>query len=145
MSQRFKDFLTMRSKVIEKQEKTKSRLNFVQDGNKISNRRVTGLRNFGKKSRIMDTGFDDMEGEGLMNSNGDQRHERYDQIEMVENRSKDLENIKEVLADINQIFTKFSEIVNAQQLMVERIDADTEMALLNAYYLNYYNIKYQII
>mmetsp|Transcript_19192 Transcript_19192/g.21513 ORF Transcript_19192/g.21513 Transcript_19192/m.21513 type:complete len:114 (+) Transcript_19192:544-885(+) len=72
-----------------------------------------------------------MEEEGLMNENGEERKQKFDQIEMIENRSKDLENIKEVLAEINQMFTKFSEIVNTQQLMVERIDTDTEMALIN--------------
>ena len=78
-------------------------------------------------------GTNDTEEEGLIDDeNGEERKQRFGQIEMIENRSKNLEGIKEVLADINQIFTKFSEIVNAQQLMVERIDTDTEMALLNA-------------
>lgn len=61
-----------------------------------------------------------------------QHSQKLDQIEMIENRSKNLENIKEVLGEINQIFTKFSEIVNTQQLMVERIDSETEMALIHA-------------
>jgi len=133
LSQRFTEYLTARSKTIEKQEETKSRLNFIDDKNKISNRRVTSFKNFGqngKRSRIFDDNFD-MEEEGLMNENGEERKQKFDQIEMIENRSKDLENIKEVLAEINQMFTKFSEIVNTQQLMVERIDTDTEMALIN--------------
>lgn len=134
LSQRFKDHLTARSEAIEKKEKTKSRLNYIDDKNKISNRRVSSFKNFGqngKRSRIFDDNFD-MEEEGLMNGEGEERKQRFGQIEMIENRSKDLENIKEVLAEINQMFTKFSEIVNAQQLMVERIDSDTEMALINA-------------
>jgi syntaxin 5 len=124
----------MRSKQIEKQENTKNRLNFIDDKDKISNRRVTSFKDFGrnaKRNRVF--GNSTNEEEGLIDDeNGEERKQRFGQIEMIENRSKNLEGIKEVLADINQIFTKFSEIVNAQQLMVERIDTDTEMALLNA-------------
>lgn len=126
----------MRSKQIEKQENTKNRLNFIDDKDKISNRRVTSFKDFGrngKRNRVFGNGTNDIEEEGLIDDeNGEERKQRFGQIEMIENRSKNLEGIKEVLADINQIFTKFSEIVNAQQLMVERIDTDTEMALLNA-------------
>ena len=113
---------------------TKSRLNFIQDKDKISNRRVTSFKNFGqngKRNRIFDDGMD-MEEEGLVEENGEERKQRFGQIEMIENRSKDLESIKETLGEINTMFKKFSEIVNTQQLMVERIDSDTEMALLNA-------------
>lgn len=137
LSQTFKDYLTVRSQVIEKQENAKKRFNFINDKDKISNRRVTSFKNSfqnGKRNRIFDDG--DIEEEGLVHpnglENGGERKQRFDQIEMIENRSENLENIKEALADINEIFTKFSEIVNTQQLMVERIDADTEMALLNA-------------
>jgi syntaxin 5 len=107
----------------------------VSEKNQISNRRITSFSEFGKKSKrgkIFDQGIDDIEHEGLMEESGTERSQKFGQIEMIENRSKNLENIKEVLSDINQIFVKFSEIVNTQQLMVERIDTDTEMALLNA-------------
>lgn len=87
----------------------------------------------------------DLEEEGLVDHEAQDRPSKYSQIEMTENKSKNLENIKQVLGEINQIFTKFSEIVNAQQLMVERIDTDTEIALLNVEqgkkvnYLNFQN------
>lgn len=135
LSQKFKDFLHEHTKTIEKQESYKSKLNFVDERNKISNRRVTSFKDFkgnGRRSQIFNSGFEDIEEEGLMHENTTDRSAKFNQIEMVESRSKNLENIKEVLGEINQIFVKFSEIVNTQQLMVERIDADTEMALLNA-------------
>ena len=134
LSQKFKDYLTIRSKVIEKQEERKSKLNFVDEKYKISNRRIISFKDYNSKNRgkIAENHKFDIEEEGLINDNGDfNRDNKFEQIEMIENRSKNLENIKQVLGDINQIFVKFSEIVNAQQLMVERIDADTEMALLN--------------
>lgn len=134
LSQRFKDYLTIRSKVIEKHENTKKRLNFIDEKDKISNRRVTSFKTFGQngnRNRIFDDKMD-VEEESLMNENGEERKQVFNQIEMIENRSENLEGIKEALADMNEIFTKFSEIVNTQQLMVERIDADTEMALINA-------------
>lgn len=135
LSQRFKDYLMLRSKAIEKQEEQKSKLNFIDDRKKISNRRITSFKDYsnnGRRNKIFNQNFNDIEEEGLVEDNGTERSQRFGQTEMIENRSKSLENIKEVLGDINQIFVKFSEIVNAQQLMVERIDADTEMALLNA-------------
>lgn len=135
LSQRFKDYLMIRSKAIEKQEERKSKLNFVDERHKISNRRISSFKDYDnkyKRNKIFDQGIGDLEEEGLMESTPTERSQKFGQIEMIENRSKNLENIKQVLGDINQIFVKFSEIVNAQQLMVERIDADTEMALLNA-------------
>ena len=132
LSQRFKDYLTIRSKVIEKQEERKSKLNFVDEKNKISNRRISSFKNYSRKrTNGTSTQEMDIEEEGLINENNQGAKNKFEQIEMIENRSKNLENIKQVLGDINQIFVKFSEIVNAQQLMVERIDSDTEMALLN--------------
>jgi syntaxin 5 len=138
MSHRFKDYLTIRSKAIEKHEERKSKFNFVGEKDQISNRRVNSFMEFSKRpknGKIFDTGIHNDEEDGLMesgNGNDNERSQKFGQIEMIENRSKNLENIKEVLSDINQIFVKFSEIVNTQQLMVERIDTDTEMALLNA-------------
>ena len=139
VSQKFKDYLTIRSKTIEKQEARKSKLNFISDRDSISNRRITSFSTHGGNKRrrpgfnaVFSQNEGDIEQDGLIDTEASDRSQKFDQIEMVENRSKSLENIKEVLGEINQIFTKFSEIVNTQQLMVERIDSDTEMALINA-------------
>lgn len=64
-------------------------------------------------------------------SNGNDSSARFKQTEKSAHNSRQLENIKQVLGDINKLFVKFGEIVATQQLMVERIDADTEMALLD--------------
>ena len=49
LSQRFKDYLMIRSQTIEKQEARKSKLNFIDEQHKISNRRITMFGNHSKR------------------------------------------------------------------------------------------------
>ena len=46
-------------------------------------------------------------------------------------RASSIENVEKALAEITQVFMRFGEIVNEQQMMVERIDSTTEDAVVN--------------
>ena len=127
---KFKDYLTIRSKNIEKQEERKSKLNFVDEKLMISNRWLNSFKEFTNKRKSNRSStilsIYEHEEEQLINPS---QSNCLDQIEFIENRTKNIESIKELLSEINQIFLKFSEIVNEQELMVLRIDSDTEIAL----------------
>lgn len=53
-------------------------------------------------------------------------------VERDTNKSEQLNQIKNTLGEIAQTFTRFSEMVSMQELMVRRIDEDSEMTLDNA-------------
>lgn len=74
---------------------------------------------------------DDEEAGGLMGAERPQ----WSSTKLVErdtNKSEQLNQIKDTLGEIAQTFTRFSEMVSMQELMVRRIDEDSEMTLENA-------------
>ena len=88
----------------------------MSEENKVSRRVGRGIRNY-------DDVFD--EEDGSMTTQATATIHR-------DGKSEQLNNIKNTLAEISTVFSRFSEMVSMQELMVRRIDEDSEMALANA-------------
>ncbi len=99
---------------MQQQERRKSQFSFVSEENKVSRRVNRRPYNY----------EDDEENGQLMGQQS--------MTVQKDGKSEQLNNIKNTLAEISTVFSRFSEMVSMQELMVRRIDEDSEMALANA-------------